>query len=216
MKPVTKNRFRRLSAVACAGLVVALAGCTVVHTIPEAGSSPDAPAWNTYFLKQKFWSLPDRFVIRDAVGQPVFHVDGRFLSIGDRLRFFDTNGVERLTIRQKVLSLRHLYRIYRQGELWAKMTKPLRLFQEKYVIHVRRSPDYVIRGNLSGYRYAVFRAGRRVAEIAKRWPAWGDQYRVRVAPGQNDLLILAATVIVDMVSHRGDHHAALPPYLSCP
>ena len=211
MKLILKQHFRIWGFLLClfllGGLMVSLfSGCTVVRTAPEIRPAMDDGRVNTYFLKQKFWSLADRFVIRDSMRQPVFHVEGKPFSFGDRLRFFDADGVERLYIRQKLFSLRHLFRIYKDSRLYAKMTKRIRVFQDKYLVDVPGPHDYIIQGNITNYHYRIFRNGRRVAEIAKRWPAWTDQYRVSIREGEDDLLLLAAAVVVDMVSHRNDHH----------
>lgn len=214
MKPTAKQRMYRGASgavkIVLAGLVViALAGCTVVHTVPDTLPGPGESLWNTYFMQQRFWSLADSFVIRDDTGRAVFRVEGKPFSLGDRLRFYDMHGVEHLYIKQRLFSLRHLFRIYKGRRLYAKMTKRLRVFNDKFVLDVPGPHDYVIRGNLTNYRYRIYRDGHRVAEIAKRLPAWGDQYRVRILAGEDDIVLLAAAVIVDMVSHRGDRHHPL-------
>jgi uncharacterized protein YxjI len=43
--------------------------------------------------------------------------------------------------------------------------------------------------------------GRRVAEVSKRWFRVRDTYGVEVAPGENDILILATTAVIDTMAH---------------
>ena len=43
--------------------------------------------------------------------------------------------------------------------------------------------------------------GRKVAEVSKKWLRVRDTYGVDIAPGQDDILILAATVCIDQMSH---------------
>ena len=45
-------------------------------------------------------------------------------------------------------------------------------------------------------------AARKVAEISKKWFRITDTYGVEIAPGQNEVLILAITVAVDMMVHK--------------
>ena len=203
------SSFAAVSAALCGLVVFALAGCTVVHSVPDTVPGPGESLWNTYFMQQRFWSLADSFVIRDDTGRAVFRVEGKPFSLGDRLRFYDMHGVEHLYIKQRLFSFRHLFRIYKGRRLYAKMTKRLRVFNDKFVLDVPGPHDYVIRGNITNYRYRIYRDGHRVAEIAKRLPAWGDQYRVRIVAGEDDMVLLAAAVIVDMVSHRDHHHHPL-------
>jgi uncharacterized protein YxjI len=45
-----------------------------------------------------------------------------------------------------------------------------------------------------------FRIGN-VATVSKKWFRVRDSYGVEIAPGQNDVLILAATVCIDQMVH---------------
>lgn len=38
-------------------------------------------------------------------------------------------------------------------------------------------------------------------EVSKKWFRVADSYGVEIAPGQNDALILAVTVVIDMILH---------------
>ena len=67
--------------------------------------------------------------------------------------------------------------------------------------------DYVIRGNFTDHRYHFTRRGRMVARISKKFFSWGDTYRIEILPGENDVVILATAVILDMMNHPNqDHH----------
>lgn len=187
-------------------LLVLYSGCTVVRSAPQTIPGESNGSSSIYFLKQRAWTLGERFVVRDGRGLPIFHVRGKLFSIGDRLKFFDLDGVERVYIKQRLFSLRHLFKVYRNGKLAAKMTKRLRLFADRFKVDVPGGDDYVIRGNFPRYHYRIHRNGRVVARISKRWPSWTDQYRIEIEDGEDDLLILAAAVVVDMVSHRNDSH----------
>ena len=45
------------------------------------------------------------------------------------------------------------------------------------------------------------RAKKKVAEVSKKWFRLRDTYGVEVAEGQDDVLILAVTVAVDIMAH---------------
>ena len=40
--------------------------------------------------------------------------------------------------------------------------------------------------------------------VSKQWFSWTDTYGVEIAHGNNDLLVLAATVVIDMACHEKD------------
>jgi uncharacterized protein YxjI len=42
---------------------------------------------------------------------------------------------------------------------------------------------------------------RKIAEVSKKWFRVADTYGVEIEPGQNDVVLLAATVAVDMMAH---------------
>ena len=42
-----------------------------------------------------------------------------------------------------------------------------------------------------------------MAEVSQKWFRVRDTYGVEIEPGQNDILILAATVAIDMISNPG-------------
>jgi len=41
-----------------------------------------------------------------------------------------------------------------------------------------------------------------VATVSKRWFSWTDTYGVEIADGEEDVLILATAVVIDMVCHQ--------------
>jgi hypothetical protein len=52
------------------------------------------------------------------------------------------------------------------------------------------------------HEYEIERNGHKVAEISKRWFRVRDTHGIEVAPGENDGLILAATVCIDEMGAR--------------
>ena len=47
------------------------------------------------------------------------------------------------------------------------------------------------------------RDGTKVAEVSKRWFRIRDSYGVEIAPGENDILILATAAVIDTMAHPG-------------
>jgi uncharacterized protein YxjI len=158
-------------------------------------------------MKQKLFSWGDDFHIKNAAGQDVFFVDGRAFRLGNKLSFQDLNGNELAFIRQKLLSLGPAYEITRGGQLLAVVKKHLfTLFRCKFTVDVPGPDDLEAKGSFLEMEYSFERGGRRVAEVSKRWFSWRDTYGVDIAEGEDDVLILAATVVIDMVCHddKGD------------
>jgi len=153
-------------------------------------------------MKQRLFAFGDDFHIRDESGRDVFFVDGRALSLGDKLSFQDMNGRELVYIRQRRLTLTPMYELYRDDRLAAVVKRELfTFFRCRFHVDVSGPDDLEAEGDFLDMEYRFSRGGRRVAEVSKRWFSWGDTYGVEVAEGEDDVLILAATVVIDMICH---------------
>ena len=58
------------------------------------------------------------------------------------------------------------------------------------------------KGNIVDHEYEIERDGHKIAEISKRWFRVRDTYGIEIVPGENDALILAATVCIDEMAGR--------------
>lgn len=157
-----------------------------------------------YVMKEKILTLTDAFTIRDSDGNKVYRVKGKLLSIGDKLSFRDMAGEELALIRQEIITLTPSYRIYRGGELQADVSKRLfTMFRDKFKVDMKDgSPDMEIVGNIFDHEYSFRRGGREVAHVSKKWISIADSYGVQVDAGEDDVLILACAVVIDLISHE--------------
>src|SRR5258708_6511349 len=155
-----------------------------------------------YVMKQKLFSWGDDFTIKDEAGEDKFFVDGKAFSFGDKRSFQDMAGNELAFIRQKLLAWGPTYEIYHEGELRAVVKKELfTFFNCKFMIDVPGPDDLEASGNFTDHEYEVSRSDGVVATISKQWFSWADAYGVDIAEGEDDVLILASTVVIDMVCH---------------
>lgn len=112
-----------------------------------------------YQMKQKLWTLGNKFTIKDQGGKDVFFVDGKVFSMGDKLSFQDVNGNELAYISQRLLSLKPVYEIYRKGQLFAEVVKEFTLFRDKYTVDIPGPNDYEVSGDFWNHEYAFIRKG---------------------------------------------------------
>jgi uncharacterized protein YxjI len=156
-----------------------------------------------YLMKQKLFSFGDDFVIRDESGREIYFVDGKVFSIGNKLSFQDMRGNELAAIKQKLLSLRTSYEIYREGRLYATVKKELFTFLRcQFYVDIPGPDDLEATGNLLEHEYTFRRHGSEVASVSKKWFSMTDSYGVDIAEGEDDVLILASTVVIDMACHQ--------------
>jgi uncharacterized protein YxjI len=136
----------------------------------------------------------------------VFFVDGKAFSLGDKLSFQDMHGNELAHIRQKLLAIGKTYEITRGGQLVAVVKKKLfTIFRASFMVDVPGPDDLEAQGNFFDREYTFTRHGREVARVSKRFFSFTDTYGVEIPEGEDDVLILAATVVIDMCSHEEDN-----------
>ena len=155
-----------------------------------------------YLMKQKLFCWGDDFTIKDEAGADVFFVDGKAFSIGNKLSFQDLQKNELAFIRQKLLAWGPTYEISRNGELAAVVKNHLfTLLRCSFTVDVPGPDDLEAQGSFLDMEYTFTRGGQVVAEVSKRWFSFADTYGVNIHEGEDDVLILASTVVIDMVCH---------------
>jgi len=153
-------------------------------------------------MNQKLSSWGVDFRFREERGEDVFFVDGCAFSLGEKLSFQDMTGSELAFIRQKLLAWGPTYEISRGGEVAAVVKKQLFTFLRcRFTVDVPGPDDLEAQGEFLDMEYAFSRRGQTVAEVSKRWFTWADTYGVDISEGEDDVLILASTVVIDMVCH---------------
>src|SRR5687767_14752176 len=153
-------------------------------------------------MRERILSWGDDFAIKNIAGEDVWHVDGKALSFGDKLSFKDRHGTEVAFIDQKLLSIGPQYEIIRGGETVAVVKKQLfTLFRARFTVDVPGPDDLEATGNFLDHEYAFERAGREVARASKKWLSLSDTYTIDVADNEDDVVILASAIVIDLVSH---------------
>ncbi|MBV9880098.1 MAG: LURP-one-related family protein, partial [Gemmatirosa sp.] len=123
----------------------------------------------------------------------------------DRLAVRDLAGRELATIRQKLFAWGPTYEIHRDGALAAVVKRELFSFiHHRFTVDVPGPDDLEAEGSFTDHEYTFRRGDRVVAAVSKRWFSWTDTYGVDVADGEDDVLVLASAVVIDLVCHPDD------------
>src|SRR5690348_10548564 len=106
--------------------------------------------------------------ITDEAGQPVLHVDGKVLSLHNRLILTDPDGRETGQVHRKLAALRPTYQITIGGNEVAEVRKHLFTpFGERFAINVHGADDMEIEGDLFSHEFTIQRGGQTVATVSK-------------------------------------------------
>ncbi len=152
-------------------------------------------------MREKLFAIGDDFWIETEDGQRVFKVNGKALRMRSTFILEDPSGNELFKIQEKKLHIRDTMEIERDGETVATVKKALITpLRDRFAIEVEGGEDMSAKGNIVDHEYEIERDGDTVAKVSKRWLRVRDTYGIEVLPGQDDALILAATVCIDEMS----------------
>ena len=156
-----------------------------------------------YQMREKLFAIGDDYWIETENGDRVFKVNGKAMRARETFILESPSGDEIFKIQEKKLSIRDKMKIERDGDTVATVHKALITpLRDRFDIELEEGGELSAKGNIVDHEYEIERDGNKVAEISKRWFRVRDTYGIEIAPGENDALILAATVCIDeMAGH---------------
>jgi uncharacterized protein YxjI len=152
------------------------------------------------------FSIGDDFWIENQEGDRVFKVDGKALRLRETLFFEDMNGNKLCKIQERLLAIKDTMVVEdADGHQMAVIKKGLIApLGDHWTVTVRGGPDLDVQGNILDHEYSIMQRRNKIAEVSKKWLSITDTYGVEIDDGQNDILILAIAIAIDMMSHDGD------------
>jgi len=158
-----------------------------------------------YVIREKFFSIGDDFDVLDEHGTKLLHVDGKVLSLRNKVVIEDPAGTEVASVHRHLVALRPTYEITIGGEKAAEVRKKLFTpFRESFTIDVPGPDDLEMKGDLLDHEYVIERGGVEVAAVSKRWLTIRDTYGVQVADGADPLLVIGAVLALDLAMERDE------------
>ncbi len=158
-----------------------------------------------YKVRQRMVAIGDDFWIEDGDGRRAFKVDGKALRIRKTLLIEDAQGQLQCRVQERMLRVKDTMEIEGpSGGRIALVRKALITpVRDRWTVKVGDGPDLEVQGNILHHEYTIGDGDRKVAEVSKKWFRLRDMYGVEVAPGQNEALILAVAIVIDMMAHGG-------------
>jgi uncharacterized protein YxjI len=156
-----------------------------------------------YKMREKMASIGDDFWIENDHGEKVYKVDGKAVRVRNTLIFQDRSGRELAKIQERMLHIKDSMEVEGPGGGHMAMVKkaliaPLR---DRWTVKIKGGSDLEVKGNILDHEYTIGEGRTKVAEVSKKWFRLRDTYGVEIEPGQDDILILAATVCIDQMAH---------------
>src|SRR5579859_822684 len=159
--------------------------------------------WTRYQLRRKLFSIGEDFWIENDRGQQVYKVDGKVLRIRETFELQDAAGTALALIQAKLVAIQPTMNIERSGQVWATVKKALfTLFRQHYSIHVAGGPVLEAQGDILNHEYEISDGEQVIATISKLCFTVLETYGIAIAPGKDEVLLLAAAVCIDEMSEQ--------------
>ena len=155
------------------------------------------------YIKQKVFSIGEKFTVTDEYQNDVYYVEGSFFQIPKTFSIMNQNRDEVALITKKVFSFLPKFFVEVQGKEILTITKELSFFKARYTIDAE---GIEVQGNWWDMDFEVYKQGQLVGQVNKEWFTWGDTYKVQIFDEAMETIVIAVVVAIDCV--KSDEAAA--------
>ena len=156
-----------------------------------------------FIVREARLPIGDDYVIEHQSGGRLFVVDGKLLRIRESLTIKDPAGAEVFHVQGTLLGVRDVLTISQGGAPVATVRKLTSQGDpEQYVVELPQSERVEVIGSPADRSYSLSYAGYVVATVARDRMLLSSGYRVQVTPEQDDGVVLAVTICLDVMSRR--------------
>ena len=157
------------------------------------------------YIKEKVFSLGDKFTVKDAYGEDKYIVEGEVFTFGKKLHVYDRSGREVAFIKQEVWSFLPRYYVFCGDRQIAEIKKEFTFLFPRYTIE---GLGWEIDGSFMAHDYQITKQGRKIVTISKEWMTWGDSYELDIADPADELVALAVVISIDCVTETASAAAS--------
>jgi uncharacterized protein YxjI len=156
-----------------------------------------------HLIRERYFRSGEDSNITDDQGRPVLQVDAKASSLRNQLVLRDPDGKEVAQVLRKLDAHRPTYEGSVDGQEATEIRKHLVTpFGDRFTIDLPGPDELEVRGNLFDHEFTIRRGDQTVATIFKRWFTTGDTHELDVAPGQDDVLMLASVLALDLAEDQ--------------
>ncbi len=154
-----------------------------------------------YYVKQKVFTLKDKFFIKDFDQNDVYEVQGKFMSISNKLQLLRTDGTEVLNTKKKLFRIFPFYEIFTpEGDVLATVQKKFS-FKPKFDVVVGEM-ELKVDGSFFAHSFGILKDDKTIASIEKKVFSFGDSYEIDIEDESQLELLLFIVIIIDQVIHE--------------
>lgn len=154
-----------------------------------------------FYIKQKVFSLKDKFNILDENQILQYQVHGKMMSLSNKLEFKNDKDEVLLRAQRKVFSFLPKYFIFDNHNQEVAEIKRLFGIRPRFNLTVRYK-DLDVSGSLFAHSFVVEDNGITLATISKKIISWGDTYEIEIYKEEDIELLLFVVIVLDQVIHE--------------
>ncbi len=159
-----------------------------------------------YYIKQKVFSLRDKFTIKDYSQNDIYQVQGKFMSMSNKLELLNMDGSQVLNSKKKLFRFLPLYHIYSNHDEELATIKKKLAFKPRFEVFVGNQ-EYIVEGSIFAHTFVIKKDEREVASIIKKVFSFGDSYEIDIIEDYQKELFLFIVIIIDQIVHEGQKHS---------
>lgn len=148
------------------------------------------------FIKQKVFSLSEKFTIKDEQQHDRYFVEGSFFKIPKTFSILNTENQEIAMITKKTFSFLPTFFVEVDGRESVTIKKEFTFFKPRYAIEAE---GIDVQGNWWEMSFDILRHGTVIGSVSKQWLSWGDTYQVDILDETMEHLIISLVVAIDCV-----------------
>jgi len=154
-----------------------------------------------YYVKQKVFSLRDKFTIKDYSQNDVYQVQGKFMSISNKLELLNMDGSQVLNAKKKLFKLFKTYNIFSNHDEELATIKKKFSIRPKFDVFVGND-ELTVQGSLFAHSFSIMKDNEDLASISKKVFSFGDAYEIDIADETKKELFLFIVIIIDQIVHE--------------
>lgn len=147
------------------------------------------------YIKQKAFSIGDRFFVYDENGTERYLVEEELLFFGKKLCIYTPDGEELACVEKT--SLFSTYAVSKGDEQVAEIVKEFTFLTPScYTVN---GPDWTVEGEFFCHDYTIFDKNEDiVASVSKEWFTLGDAYEIDVRDDVDEITALSVVLVIDI------------------
>jgi uncharacterized protein YxjI len=159
-----------------------------------------------YRMSSDLAALGTDFLILNDEGENVFRIDGQSISEKDTICIEDLDGHVRFRILAHFARTTGRLAILDENgaEIGAVLRQPISPLRDRFSIELMDDQSLSVDGNVANHEFSIVSAEGHVAEVSRKWFRALGSFGVEIAPGQEDALLIATIVAMDVMIHGSD------------